>query len=381
MTYRNSTALLTVLALAVASPALAGDMQAEKTAMTHDAPAFAQLDTNNDAKIDFTEFSNYVSQYGYTDVEAAQEFTRLANSESVITDQAYASMDMSQMKKGNSHAQYEGVSATQAYTTANTNYDSGAITSYRNDQMVVLGRTSVSGDFSSYDANRDGLVNFKEYDKAAQKNGVSSTAAAREFIQISNGQPQFDENAFNMIQYTSAPNYQPTQEQYISDTYVEQPTPAYTGETTTSYESESTSGAYTEPTYQEETLPVYEPQPTPETEYSSETSSGAYTVTEPSDYMDKAKDAVTDEYVAPGATDTKVWSETGESGAYTSKTDITVDPTTGASNDYGVDTDVKDPMESVDEAYDDAKDAVKETWEDTKEAASDGAEGLVDPNE
>lgn len=335
MTYRSSTALLTVLAMAMAAPALAGDMTGNH---------FTKVDANADAQVDFTEFYNYVSQYGYSDADAAQEFVRLAGPDNMITSDGFAGYDASAMKDkyaASEQPAYDTTSQTSYQSAETSSQQPATVMTYRNDQMVVLGRTSVSGDFASYDANSDGLVNYKEYAKIATNNGVSNTAAAREFIQISGGQAQFDENAFNMIQYTSAPVYQSDQGQYQQDDYVAPTTPEYTGETTTSYESDATSGAYTEPatpTYEGETSTTYDSGTIvqPDTEYSSDTSSGAY---------------------APA------------------ETDMTIDPTVGTE----VETD-----NAVEETWEKTKDVTSDAWDATKDAASDTmekAEEIVDPDQ
>ena len=286
LTTAASAALIAVLGT---SPAYAGDMKAKH---------FSKVDANADAKVDFTEFYNYVSKYGASDTDAAQEFVRLAGEDNLISQDGFAAFDKANLKAkhaGSMHSSSE-VTVDTSYQTAN----SGTITTFSNDQMVVLGTTSVSGDFASYDANSDGMVNYKEYAKVASKDGVSKTAAAREFIQISGGQTQFDENAFNMVQYTSAPSYD-TSSEMSGTSYIQPAAGTVMTDTEMTYSSE-TSGAYMAPSIDVAVDPtvgveVETENPVEETwEDTKDATSNAWEKTKDvtSDAWDATKDAASD---------------------------------------------------------------------------------------
>ena len=63
-----------------------------------------------------------------------------------------------------------------------------------------------TADFAAYDSNSDGQVSFTEYAKWAQKDGLSTTAAAQRFIKMTNGQASLDEGAF-LVAMSSDPSY------------------------------------------------------------------------------------------------------------------------------------------------------------------------------
>ncbi|WP_298918920.1 hypothetical protein [uncultured Algimonas sp.] len=183
-----SAALL--LAGTAALPAFAdhhGDKtKSDKVMMSADTK-FEDLDTNGDAQIDFTEFSNYVErEYGWTPSDSAKEYVRLAGDGGVITDMDFAGVSVKDMP----HTHLDGT-APHDGMTADGDMD-------MDSDMTMQPVSTEYGSFADYDMDGDGRVEFKEYSEYRMKAGLTTTQTAQEFMRITNGDAYYDENAWNM---------------------------------------------------------------------------------------------------------------------------------------------------------------------------------------
>ena len=68
-------------------------------------------------------------------------------------------------------------------------------------------KMSNTAEFTSYDANNDGRVDFAEYSKWAKKDGLSTTAAAQRFVKMSGGNSYLDRGSFDTAMTLGASYY------------------------------------------------------------------------------------------------------------------------------------------------------------------------------
>lgn len=181
-------------------PAVAGhhsDMEAEaKIGDTMGVTAdFATFDADNDGSVTFTEFSDYLSTYGYSDADVAAEFTRLSGSTGMITDADFAGFDVEKLNHTKLGGQW---------------HDGHMKTAQADMTDSVTLQSSMGGDFAAYDSNRDGRVDFNEYSKMAKKDGLTMTAAAQRFTKMTQGQPYLDEGTFLSAMSTDPSYYDTT---------------------------------------------------------------------------------------------------------------------------------------------------------------------------
>ncbi len=242
---RTILATTTAMLVAAAAPALAGDqdksdMVDTAATMTMDAKMqkkqamdmkttnmmaakyatdggpFDMIDTNADGQVDFTEFSTFMETKGYDATDSAKEYVKLTGGSSdVITDRTFAGVDIANMPHkhlddGTVHNMDDTQSAAMGMTTTMTTepvmttQPSAVLGStITTDSMTVSSPVSLSysndyGVFGDYDMNSDGRVDFNEYRKARSKTGITTTAAAQEFIRFTNGQSDFDEIRFQI---------------------------------------------------------------------------------------------------------------------------------------------------------------------------------------
>ena len=208
----TTTAAAALLAAAAAMTAHADDHDndarmnakmgsAPMTAMTNE-DHFDGMDTNRDAQIDFTEFSNYMERnYKMSASDSAKEYVRLTSGENnVITDRSFAGLDIINLP----HKHLDSGVVHQGTMTSNTSVSIDQPTAVMSRTVTVSPMTGEPmmranyGVFADYDMNRDGRVDFKEYSKYRSKTGIRTTQAAQEFIRFSDGQAYFDETGFTI---------------------------------------------------------------------------------------------------------------------------------------------------------------------------------------
>lgn len=175
--------------------------------MKHEKPAgMAEIDLNNDGRIDFTEFSNHFEKkHGWSAAESAEEFVRLAGDSGTMDETALAMVRMGDrmksdgMKKSMSEKKMSDTSMDDRMMDRSGTSRTMTATTTNMGSMKTMNpmMTSDYGRFSDYDSNNDGRVTFAEYSKYRKKSNVSMTAAAQEFMRVSNGQRNFDEARFN----------------------------------------------------------------------------------------------------------------------------------------------------------------------------------------
>ncbi|MDB2437766.1 hypothetical protein N9W89_03550 [Hellea sp.] len=208
MTHFKTTVAVAALTALVSTAAVAGE-----------ANSFTKMDANANGSVDFTEFYNAHQAKGMNDTDIAIKFSKLAGAENSFNAETYNSM-AKMMHKDTSMAKKSVMSADK-YTesTSFMTADSGFM-------------TAPAASFASFDANADGQVSFKEYAKMVGKDGVTSTAAAQQFIRISEGQKSFDASQFDLAMatnavsrpvYASGPNEFLSSENFITPTNVVQP--------------------------------------------------------------------------------------------------------------------------------------------------------------
>ncbi len=175
---------------------------------------FATIDTNANGEVDFTEFSMFMESKGYDVADSAKEYVKLTGGGSdVITDRTFAGVDIANlphkhmddgtvhnMDKTQSASMQSPATETMSVSTQPTAVMGSTITT---DDMSVGGAVTMDyssryGSFSDYDMNADGRVDFREYSKARSKSGITTTAAAQEFIRFSDGQQSFDQARFDI---------------------------------------------------------------------------------------------------------------------------------------------------------------------------------------
>ena len=215
-------ATTTALAMAAAAPALAGDgymkgkskmdkaqmtttqMDAkmnskmdgtmQSASMSSGSDVFGQIDVDGSGDVDFTEFSNYMEARGYSAADSAKEYVKLVGTDNVITDRSFAGMDIANLP----HKHLDDGTKHNMNGMRSGGTQSASTTTF-NQQTAVMGSTmfnSSYGSFADYDMNADGRVDFNEYRQYRTKAGITTTAAAQEFIRFSDGQSYFDESRF-----------------------------------------------------------------------------------------------------------------------------------------------------------------------------------------
>lgn len=160
MTYFKFAATATALTAMLSTSAFAGNMK-----------SFTALDANADGSVDFTEFYNAYQGKSWSDTDIAVKFQKFTNGNDSFTE---------------------------------ADYKTAAILDSAVTTQPVSMTSEVSSEFSAYDANSDGQVNFKEYAKASKKKGITSTAAAQQFIRISDGRQTFNASQFDLAMMTDA---------------------------------------------------------------------------------------------------------------------------------------------------------------------------------
>ena len=176
-----------------------GSLSDEQSAM------FDSMDTDRNRTVDFTEFSGYLeTNYGFDSSSAAKEYVRLSDENGVITDMSFAGMDVKNLPhkhldNGTTHNGFGQQSASNSMNSSTT----------MQQNTAVMGATTTSsgfdyGDFSQYDSNRDGSVDFREYSDYRSKSGTSMTRAAQEFIRFSNGNSRFTQSDFDNARFSDA---------------------------------------------------------------------------------------------------------------------------------------------------------------------------------
>jgi Ca2+-binding EF-hand superfamily protein len=193
MTHIKKIMMATAASTLLAGQALAGD-----------ARSFTQIDADASGDVTFTEFYNAYQGKGMSDVDLAMKFSKMTDGKATFTADDY------QMAKS-------------AWSQDAWRQDTGSTAMI--SAASVDSRAAASGNFSDYDANADGMVSFAEYSKAARKmNGLSATAAAQQFIRITEGGQSFDRSQFDIAMMTNAParavyKSQPADVTQITPTY------------------------------------------------------------------------------------------------------------------------------------------------------------------
>lgn len=133
------------------------------------AQVFTEVDIDGNGNISFTEFYDAHAFSGLSDVELAVLFSSHADGADSLDQKAFSRASLRQSKVKLAQPIPNPVDA---------------------DMMTLEPN---AGPFASFDANRDGKVDFDEYAKLVVKDrGVPRTLAAQEFIRISEGKPEFD---------------------------------------------------------------------------------------------------------------------------------------------------------------------------------------------
>jgi hypothetical protein len=217
----------------------------KKAKMEMKATAMSDIDVNGDDQVDFTEFSNYYeSKHGWTAADSAVEYVRLVNDNGTIDAEGLDRVQIPAMRNGGNMVtgtmvesdtmtetmvSDDGMTKTETVTTTTTVTTDG-MTKTTSEKMMSDGvKTETTkfiindgdvqtttkmmmvdepmnmdyGVFADYDANKDGSVSFSEYRKVRAKAGVTTTAAAQEFMRVSNGTASFNQTRFNTAVNTS----------------------------------------------------------------------------------------------------------------------------------------------------------------------------------
>ncbi|MGB3456221.1 MAG: hypothetical protein WBG08_00955 [Litorimonas sp.] len=203
-------ALSSAAALILSAPAFA-DHHGDKD--KGHAVKMEQIDTNNDGRVDFTEFSNHFETvHGWSAGESAREYVRLADESGTLDEAALAKISLDGMTTVKQPMpelpdavtvdmpEDDGVTemrVPEAELDLDMDMDADLPDMSDDDVEMNAELSARFGEFEDYDTDGDGSVSFAEYSARRAENDVSATEAAQEFMRVSEGTQAFDEDGYD----------------------------------------------------------------------------------------------------------------------------------------------------------------------------------------